>query len=106
MAKPEGVRITRANGDVVNCELAHLGLNDEGMDTWAVCGVQFQPGKDKLSIGLLPQKTAIEFMAQALPDQHMRATWREDGVWRSAQLGKDRVLRLKDHPNDDDPPRT
>jgi hypothetical protein len=60
--KPTGVRLHRADGSVINCELVHLGYDEEGMDNWEIAGVDYRPG-DHLTIEVMPAKTGISFRA-------------------------------------------
>lgn len=60
MAQPEGVKVVRSNGTEINCELVHLGHDGEGMDIWAVAGVEFHPERgDRIHVDKLPARTTI-----------------------------------------------
>lgn len=59
--RPEGVVIKRADGSEIALELAHVKVDDEGYDIWAVLTeVDFQAG-DHIQIGDIPQMCCIEF---------------------------------------------
>jgi len=67
MAKPENVQIHRPDGTVLNCELAHEGVDDEGMDHWVIANAVFHPA-DHVTIGVLPPKTSLGFAGD--PDDY------------------------------------
>jgi len=60
MAKPTDVRIERADGTVLHCELVHEGVDDEGVDHWLIANAQWRPS-DQIKIGVLPARTSIGF---------------------------------------------
>lgn len=65
MAKPEGVRIVRADGTELNCELIHLGPDKDGLDCWGVAGAHFFPDRgDKLRVAVFPARTALEILGE------------------------------------------
>jgi hypothetical protein len=71
--KPEGVRLHRADGTVLDVELFHQGVDDEGLDVWVVANARHRPG-DRLTVETLPGRTAIEFTASVPPGtRHVRA---------------------------------
>ena len=58
--KPENVRVQRANGDEIACELIHEGTDDNGMDCWRIAGVEFHPEYgDCIKVGVFPPSTSI-----------------------------------------------
>lgn len=63
MAKPEGVRVVRADGTELDCELVHVGPDERGMDVWEVAGVTIYPG-DKIQCDVLPARTTISATAK------------------------------------------
>lgn len=58
--KPTNVQIHRTNGETLNCELAHLGTDPDGMDCWEIANAVYQPG-DELTIAIFPTQTRIRF---------------------------------------------
>lgn len=54
--RPTNVRINRG-GRIIPCELAPLGVDDDGFDMWAIATV-LQPG-DRLLVEELPAKTGL-----------------------------------------------
>ncbi len=85
MAKPKDVRIRRGDGSEINCDLIHRGIED-GLDTWEIPGVIFNPYTDKLLIGVLPAMTTIAF-AGIVPEGHgdMVMKFQEKGVEHSVR---------------------
>jgi len=61
--KPTDVKLHRANGTVINCELVHDGPNEDGVDEWSIVGVVYRPG-DHISVGILPARTGITIAAR------------------------------------------
>jgi len=62
MGRPENVRITRADGTEVPCELFHGGL-EEGVDTWVIANEFHPEAGDRVLIDVLPAHTALEMRA-------------------------------------------
>lgn len=60
--KPTNVQLHRADGTVVDCELVHQGLDENGFDQWLIAGVTYRPG-DRLTMDVLPARTGITFAA-------------------------------------------
>jgi hypothetical protein len=60
--KPTGVRLHRADGTVLNCELADKGVDDKGMHNWEIANAVYRPG-DNITIEMLPPRTGIGFKA-------------------------------------------
>jgi hypothetical protein len=76
--EPEGVRITRANGEVVECELVYEGRDDDKIDVWTIT-IMMQQG-DKLSVDVWPAKCGIQGKAaEPPPGTKFDLTWREGG---------------------------
>ena len=62
MAEPEGVRIVRADGTELPCELIHDGYDaEEDMDNWTATGATFRPGVDQLKVDVFPARTGLSF---------------------------------------------
>jgi hypothetical protein len=62
MGKPEGVQIHRGDGTVLNCELIHRGVFDDGEDHWEVAGIEFHPEHgDFITVQEVPPKISISF---------------------------------------------
>jgi hypothetical protein len=62
MARPQGVRVLRPDGDPIECDdtLVHVGVDGEGIDQWHVeLDTPFRPGVDKLTCTVLPGRTSI-----------------------------------------------
>jgi hypothetical protein len=57
--RPEGVRVLRANGEVLDCELVYVG-RDNGNHCWAVGGAVLRDG-DRLLVDTMPPHTGIEY---------------------------------------------
>lgn len=64
--KPVGVRLHRADGTVLNCELIDQGVDEHGMHNWAIANAQYLPG-DNVTIEELPGRTSIGFVARVPP---------------------------------------
>jgi hypothetical protein len=69
--EPEGVQLHRGDGSIIDCELLHEGVDDEGMDQWLITGVEFHPEYgDTITIAVFPPRCGLEFQAPALkPDE-------------------------------------
>ena len=67
MAKPEGVRIERADGTVLPVELVHVGVDERGTDQWEIAGVVYQQG-DRVHMDVFPAHTGIRFAVE-YPEQ-------------------------------------
>jgi hypothetical protein len=63
--KPVGVRLHRADGTVLNCELADEGVDDEGMHNWRIANAVYRPG-DSITVEELPPMTGVGFTAPRL----------------------------------------
>jgi hypothetical protein len=63
VARPENVRIVRADGTVLPCDLVHLGVDERGVDQWEIANATFRAGLDSVQMDTLPAKTAIRFAA-------------------------------------------
>ena len=75
--KPVGVRLHRADGSVLDCELVDEGVDDEGMHNWAIANAVYRPG-DSVTVEELPGHTSIGFVARVPPDtQRVTATVRK-----------------------------
>lgn len=60
MARPEGVRIVKKDGQEFEPELRCLGVDDDGMDCWvAVFEGRFVASEDKLTVAVLPPRTSV-----------------------------------------------
>jgi hypothetical protein len=57
--RPEGVKVLRADGTVMPCELVYRGRRD-GEHLWEVAGMVLRPG-DRLVADVLPGHTGLEF---------------------------------------------
>jgi hypothetical protein len=64
--KPKNVRLHRADGTVLNCELFHQGVDDEGMDCWVIANADYRPG-DNVTMDELPGRTSVSFRAVVPP---------------------------------------
>jgi hypothetical protein len=67
IGKPENVQVHRPDGTIIDCELVHEGIDDQGMDRWVIAGVDFNMGEDHLTIGVMPARTSIGFRAPLPP---------------------------------------
>jgi hypothetical protein len=56
--RPEGVKVLRADGTVMPCELVYRGREDDGQHLWEVAGMVLQPG-DQLYADVMPGHTGI-----------------------------------------------
>lgn len=57
--RPQGVRVIRADGSVIPCELAWVGIDEDGMAEWEISTtVNFRQG-DSLKVATLPPRTSI-----------------------------------------------
>jgi hypothetical protein len=68
--RPEGVRILRANGDLIECELILSGVTD-GVAMWRIateCDFRFHEG-DQLYCEKLPDRTGISIPSGYRPDR-------------------------------------
>lgn len=62
--RPEGVRVRRADGTELPCELVYRGRNEQGFHLWEVAGMLLGPG-DHLYADVMPDKSVrIEFEQQ------------------------------------------
>jgi hypothetical protein len=61
------VRIERADGTVVPCELEHVGLDDDGFDCWRIAtAVEFHPDQgDQIKVDVFPARTGLGFKMPA-----------------------------------------
>jgi len=60
MGRPENVRIVRADGTEVPCELVHEEPRD-GCDMWLIANAEFHPeAGDRLLIDVWPAHTGLE----------------------------------------------
>lgn len=60
MSKPTNVRITRADGTTLPCELVHLGPDTDGIDIWQIANAEYHPEHgDTLSADTLPGRTGL-----------------------------------------------
>jgi hypothetical protein len=56
--RPEGVKVLRADGTVLPCELVYRGREEDGQHLWEVAGMVLQPG-DELYADVMPGHTGI-----------------------------------------------
>jgi hypothetical protein len=61
MARPENVRVVHPDGTEIPCELAHLGVDADGMDQWTVDEHTVLRHGDMLRIGVMPARTGIAY---------------------------------------------
>lgn len=81
--KPVGVRLHRADGTVLNCELADDGVDADGMRQWVIANAVYQPG-DQITIEEMPPRTGITFRAR--PDiSGAEIAWTDEGGQRRRQ---------------------
>ena len=60
MAKPIGVKVHRRNGEVLDAELIHLGIAQNGLDEWVIASPQVDLTKgDHVSVEELPGLTTV-----------------------------------------------
>jgi hypothetical protein len=64
--KPVGVRLHRADGTVLNVELADEGVDEAGMHNWRIANAVYRPG-DSITVAELPPMTGIGFTAPRGP---------------------------------------
>jgi hypothetical protein len=57
---PVGVQLHRADGTVLNCELADEGVTAEGLHHWVIANAVYRLG-DKITCEVLPGRTSIGF---------------------------------------------
>ena len=57
MARPDNVRVIRADGTVIACELAHGGVDTDGLEVWNVATEL--GADDRLAIGAMSSDTKI-----------------------------------------------
>jgi hypothetical protein len=75
--KPTGVRLHRADGTVLNCELVHKGVDGEGMDQWLIANAQYRDG-DQITV-VLPGMTGIGFRAADVqPGSELNIEWSDE----------------------------
>lgn len=67
MNGPEGVKLHRADGTVLDVELFDAGVDDEGMHVWEVANAVYQLG-DNLTVDVMPGRTSITFRASVPPE--------------------------------------
>lgn len=65
-SKPVGVRLHRADGSVLNCELADEGVDADGMHNWRIANIVYREG-DSITVEMLPPMTGIGFSAPRGP---------------------------------------
>lgn len=63
MAKPTGVRLVRPDGPPINLDddLAHDGVDENGIDKWTIGYANFRPGIDSIQCDTLPGRTSLGF---------------------------------------------
>ena len=90
--KPTGVRLHRADGTVINCELVDEGVDDSGMHNWRIANVIYRSG-DHITVDELPPCTGIGFSAPRGPHGPMTTMdieWSEpDGSRRAESVNID-----------------
>lgn len=57
MSRPDNVRVIRADGTVIACELAHGGVDSDGLEIWNVATELH--ADDRLAIGSMSSDTKI-----------------------------------------------
>jgi len=63
---PTGVRIRRADGSVLECELVDDGVDENGIHNWMIANAVYQVG-DEVTCEMLPGQSSIGFMANLPP---------------------------------------
>lgn len=58
---PEGVRVRRADGTEIACELVYRGRNGESIHIWEVAGMVLGPN-DRVLVDAMPGYTGIEWV--------------------------------------------
>lgn len=58
MTAPVGVRLHRADGTILNCEL----VDENGMRQWVIANAEYRPG-DRITAEMIPGRTGITFAA-------------------------------------------
>lgn len=61
MGKPINVRIQRADGTMLDCELEHVGTDAEGDHWWIKDHVVDLPGGDHVTAEEIPARTSLGF---------------------------------------------
>lgn len=56
--------VNRTTGEKLPCELAYLGVSDEGMHEWGI-SAEMDLATEKLTIGVFPPRTSIRFVGLA-----------------------------------------
>ena len=64
MGRPKNVRLVRSDGTELPCELIHVGPDEDGLDIWEICGIEFHPERgDTITVGRFPARTGITVAA-------------------------------------------
>jgi hypothetical protein len=74
--KPVGVQLRRRDGTVIDCELVHKGVDEQGMDLWLIANAIYQPG-DQITVEQMPAMTGIGFRAPR-GMRELDVEWTED----------------------------
>jgi hypothetical protein len=65
MSRPTDVVIVHPDGSKILCELAPLGLDDEGIDMWEIATTLHNG--DTITVGVFPPATGLAFPAEGWP---------------------------------------
>lgn len=78
--RPQGVRIRKADGQVIPCEPAYRGRNADGVDVWGLDTELNLGAGDRLLVAMMPARSALEMPtadgADVLPRVRVRTDWR------------------------------
>ena len=60
MAKPKGVKVHRADGQILQAELVHDGIAEDGCDHWVIASPQVDlDAGDQITCEELPARTSL-----------------------------------------------
>jgi hypothetical protein len=81
VARPENIRIQRSDGTVIPCELADLGVDEEGIHMWDVLTPVDIGAGDRVLVGKWPASTGLSLGNKGeIPDGMWVPPFEEDGV--------------------------
>lgn len=75
MARPQNVRVVKADGSVVQCELALERTEADGTEIWSVATTLGHD--DQLRIGLLPEGVSIVAPTDAVIGDRLTVRWKK-----------------------------